>query len=211
MNKKITIIDYGVGNILSIKNAINFLGEEVKYSNDYKTLKDSTHIILPGVGAFPSAMERLKKLKLIEIIQEVASKNIYILGICLGMQVLFEKSSELKETMGLNLIKGEVINLKNFTKTNVKLPHIGWNKIIDENDIQNPILKSINKDDFFYFVHNYAGNNIKNIDNISYTNYGNIKFPSMVQKNNIFGCQFHPEKSGKPGLSLIKNFIELKC
>ncbi len=209
-NKKITIVDYEVGNILSIKNAITYLGEKATLTRNDEELNKSTHIILPGVGAFPSAMNKLKKYNLHKIIQKAADRKIFILGICLGMQLLFQKSTEIQISKGLNLIEGEVDLLSKNCKSNfLKLPHIGWNYIIENKKNNNPILDTITKKDFFYFVHSYGLLKSNNKLTTSYSKYEEILFPSVVQYKNIFGCQFHPEKSANSGLKILKNFISL--
>tara|TARA_B100001057_G_C22781424_1_gene923791 strand:- start:199 stop:864 length:666 start_codon:yes stop_codon:yes gene_type:complete len=208
--KKICIIDYGVGNILSIKNAINFLGHEVLLTFNKKDINQSTHVILPGVGSFPSAMKKIKDLGLYEILKEISKKKIFILGICLGMQMLFKLSYELKKTGGLQLLDGEIKKLNFNSKIkNLRLPHIGWNNL-NFNNSKNPILKNITTEDFFYFIHNYAAYNTSNSVEITKSKYEDLVFPAIVWKKNIFGCQFHPEKSAKSGLKILQNFIDLK-
>lgn len=210
MGKKITIIDYGVGNILSIKNAINYMGEDVNYSNDPETILNSTHVILPGVGSFPSAMEKLQKLNLVKCIKKISNSGIYMLGICLGMQLLFKKSNEQKISNGLALLDGEIEKISNISGTNsIKVPHIGWNSLIIDNQHMNPLLKNISKEDFFYFVHSFVLKEAKKNYLTCYTQYSNISFPSLINYKNIYGCQFHPERSGKSGIKIINNFLSL--
>jgi len=211
MNKKITIIDYGVGNILSIKNAINFFGNEADVTNDAKKIEKSTHLILPGVGAFSAAMKKLKENNLIEPIITAKDNQSYILGICLGMQLLFTKSEEFNTTNGLGFIKGNIKKLDKFdSNMNLKLPHIGWtNCDLDSSKIGIDIMKNIAPKDKFYFVHSYALKDYDTNLTVLKSNYKNIKFPAMVKYKNIYGCQFHPEKSRIAGLTLIKNFSEL--
>ena len=201
--KKIVIIDYEIGNILSIKNAINFLGFKTTLSNDKETILRSTHLILPGVGAFPSAIDKLKKLDLVSPIKESIDRGSKVLGICLGMQLLFNYSEEKKKSKGLSLINGSVKKI--ITK---RVPHIGWNNILDINK-KNKILSDISKKDDFYFVHSYSACEISKDTNVSYTSYQNLKLVSSINKKNIYGCQFHPEKSGKAGLKIFKNFLDL--
>jgi glutamine amidotransferase len=210
MSKKITIIDYGVGNILSIKNAFSFLGEKANYSNDPKIILNSTHVILPGVGSFPAAMEKLQKLNLIECIKKIPDSGIFMLGICLGMQLLFEKSYEQGKSNGLALLNGEIEKISKFSKLDdLKVPHIGWNSLIINKQNINPLLKNINKDDFFYFVHSFALREVKKNYSACYTEYSKILFPSLINYKNIFGCQFHPERSGKSGIKVLNNFLSL--
>jgi glutamine amidotransferase len=211
MNKKVTIIDYGVGNILSIQNAIRFNGFDPIITSNPELIEKSSHIILPGVGAFPAAMEKLKKLNLIDPIQSFKKKGKFILGICLGMQLLFSRSEEFKKTEGLSLIEGDVAKLDKFDNyNNIKLPNIGWRKLdieLSNNKIE--LLSDIKKNSQFYFVHSYALKEFSKNVKIVNSSYVNIKFPAIVKENNTFGCQFHPEKSRENGLKLINNFLNL--
>ena len=211
MNKKVTIIDYGVGNILSIQNAIRFNGFDPIITSKPELIEKSTHIILPGVGAFPAAMEKLKKLNLIDPIQSFKEKGKFILGICLGMQLLFSKSEEFKNTEGLKLIEGDIVKLDKFDNyNNIKLPNIGWRKLYtDSSNNKIELLTNIKNNSQFYFVHSYALKEISKNVQIIKSSYGNIYFPAIVKENNIFGCQFHPEKSRENGLKLINNFLNL--
>tara|TARA_Y100000590_G_scaffold435250_1_gene554443 strand:+ start:1314 stop:1976 length:663 start_codon:yes stop_codon:yes gene_type:complete len=211
--KKITVIDYGVGNILSLKNSLEHLGADVLFSNKEKEILNSSHIILPGVGAFPSAMYLINELNLKEILYNAASKNINLLGICLGMQLLLTQSEEFKITEGLNLIPGKVKFIKDFSKKNknLKLPHIGWNQIIKQNiNIKaNEITKNLIETDHFYFVHSFMSLTDNKNDQLFFTKYYDVNVPAIIGRKNIYGFQFHPEKSGKSGLKLLQNFINL--
>ena len=208
MEKKISIINYGVGNILSIKNAINFLGFDALLTNSKDEINTSTHVILPGVGSFPSAMKKLHDLELVDTLDEISKKGVFILGICLGMQILFNYSYEIKKTEGLKILDGEEKKISNNKKKSIlKLPHIGWNNLNISNT--DPILKDITKKDYFYFIHNYAVCNTGDQVNLITTTYEQVNFPAVTWKKNIYGCQFHPEKSAKSGLKLLKNFINL--
>ena len=211
MTKKIIIIDYGLGNILSIKNAVNNQGHNVIITSDKKDIETASHIILPGVGAFPSAMKKFKDLDLMSAIHKAKERGAFILGICLGMQILFTNSEEFELTNGINLIKGNIVRLDKFNNNfKFKLPNIGWRSCelnTSSNDIS--ILKDISLLDKFYFVHSYGLINFeKNLDVLK-SKYKNIKFPAVVNLDNIYGCQFHPEKSGPQGLKIIKNFLQL--
>ena len=209
VKKKITIIDYGMGNILSIQNAINFLGYKSLLSNEPKIIEKSDVLILPGVGSFNEAMKRLNKLKLVEAIKKnIFHNNGKILGICLGMQLLAKNGIENGKIKGIGLINGSVLSLK--SKTNKVLPHIGFNKIIDNPDSK--LFNGIKKDKYFYFVHSYYFEPKSEDLNFkySYCNYGK-KFIFSFEKDNIFGTQFHPEKSQKNGLTLLNNFLNLAC
>ena len=209
MNKKISIIDYGLGNILSIKNAVTHHGYEVIVTNE-KKIETASHIILPG-GAFPSAMKKLKYLDLIDTIHKAKENRAYILGICLGMQLLFSDSEEFELTNGINLIDGNIVKLDKFNVNfKSKLPNIGWrNCQINSINQDIDILKNITESEKFYFVHSFALKNYKKYLKVSKSNYENIEFPAVINFENIYGCQFHPEKSGPQGLKIIKNFSEL--
>ena len=211
MSKKVLIIDYGVGNILSIKNAIEFNGHNANVSKNPQEIENSTHIILPGVGAFPSAMKKLKDLELIKPIKNAVQNNSKLLGICLGMQLLFSSSEEFENTDGLNLIPGEIIKINKFSQQKIiKLPNIGWRHCEIKKESTNiEILKEITNKDEFYFVHSYMIHNFEENLVVTYSNYENIKIPAIIKFDNIYGCQFHPEKSGSKGLLILKNFLNL--
>lgn len=203
--KKIVIIDHGLGNILSLKRSISILGYNASLTSDNDEILNSSHIFLPGVGQFVKAVEILKKKKLFNFLRSLKKKK--ILGICLGMQLLHSYSDEEQGSEGLSFFKEKIIKIEideNSRKDN-KVPNIGWRKIIINNEDQ--ILKNI-KDVNFYFVHSYmAQYNKENC--LSYIDYSNIKIPAIVKVGNVYGCQFHPEKSSGSGLQFIKNFIEI--
>ncbi len=198
----IVIIDYGVGNIRSLYNALKRLDYPVTVSDNIKDINSSSGIILPGVGAYSAAMDNLNKMNLIDCIKENAGKGKPILGICLGMQLLYEKSYEDGETKGLGLLRGEIIRFDN----NIKVPHMGWNKLVKGAD--DGIGKDISADEYVYFVHSYYLKAKNEDEVVFYTNYG-VSVPAVVRKNNIVGMQFHPEKSGTTGIKLLSNFGEL--
>jgi imidazole glycerol-phosphate synthase subunit HisH len=200
----ICIIDYGSGNLNSIKNAVIRLQQDCIISNDFDQINKSTKIILPGVGAFAPAMEKLKKLNLDKVLNnEVLVKNKPILGICLGFQIMFSESYEFKKTKGLNWVKGLVTKID----TNFRIPHNGWNKIKVKKKNQ---LISKDLENYFYFNHSLSIKNTdKDFEVLGTTSYGK-EFVSIGKKNNnIFGIQPHPEKSQLDGLELIKNFLRL--
>ncbi|MFV0480744.1 MAG: imidazole glycerol phosphate synthase subunit HisH [Campylobacteraceae bacterium] len=202
----IALIDYKMGNLQSVINALEVVGEKAVLVEDPSKLKNYPKAILPGVGAFGDAMDFLKQSGMQEATLEFAKSGKPLLGICLGMQLLFEKSYEFKETNGLGLIEGEVIL---FDKTkfseNLKIPHMGWNTLHVRKNSK--LLKDIKNDIYLYFVHSYhAVTNEKYVTGS--TNYG-YEFASMVEKDNIFGFQPHPEKSHENGLKILKNFAEL--
>ncbi|WP_455791208.1 imidazole glycerol phosphate synthase subunit HisH [Clostridium butyricum] len=203
----IVIIDYGMGNLKSVRNALNYLGIENKISDDYDEIRKADALILPGVGAFPDAMDTIEKLGLDKVIKEETEKGKYLLGICLGMQLLFEKGYEGLERTGLGLIKGNVVKMKDDREKNVKIPHIGWNNLkYNRKDI---LLKNIDEGKYVYYVHSYFAQSYNDEDLVAYSEYGENKIPGIIRRNNIIGAQFHPEKSGTVGLDILKNFGEL--
>tara|TARA_Y100001958_G_C21142233_1_gene480645 strand:+ start:67 stop:693 length:627 start_codon:yes stop_codon:yes gene_type:complete len=207
IKKKIIIVDYGVGNILSIKNAVSINGYNALITSNNKTIENATHIILPGVGSFPAAMEKLKKKKLDDSIKKAVKNDVYLLGICLGMQLIFSESDEFKTTKGIGIIEGKIKKIK----TDLKLPNIGWrNCILKNNNSKIRILKNISSKDHFYFVHSYCLNQYDKTILVEKSKYGKNEFPCIFENQNIFGCQFHPEKSRTSGLKIINNFISLE-
>ena len=210
--KKITIIDYGCGNILNLVRAIKFLGYEVEITHDSKKIINSSHVILPGVGAFGTAMKQLEKYNLQNAILEYVKLNKPLFGICLGMQILLTVSYEFGVHKGLNLIEGEVIKISNKKNKEIKVPHMGWNEIYPNNDKKewkNKILKNSLIGKNFYFVHSFACTTKNPDSTIAVCNYFGIPIAAVVSIGNIFGCQFHPEKSADNGLIILKNFCEI--
>lgn len=198
----ITIIDYGAGNLFSVQNALNFLGVENNISSKVEDIISADKLILPGVGAFPDAMKMLDEAGLTEVIKEQAKKK-PLMGICLGMQMLFDKSYEFGETEGLGLIPGKVELMH--PANDLVIPHIGWNSL--EKNEPCKLLESVNDGDYVYFVHSYAAvTDSKNV--AAYCDYG-MKVPALVMSGSVCGCQFHPEKSGKTGLGILKTFASL--
>ena len=212
-SNKITVLDYKCGNIFTIINALSKQGYEVDVTEDFKSIVNSNKIILPGVGAFSAGIGGLKTKYLDEALKIFVKKGNPILGICLGMQLLFSKSSEFGQHKGLNFIKGNVKKL--LREKNKKIPHTGWNSIqintfsLNKNNQARKFLNGIKDNSYFYFVHSFAARVSDKKDNLSYTMYGGEKFSSIVSKENVFGTQFHPEKSGKVGYNLLKNFLNL--
>ena len=198
----IAIIDYGAGNIFSVKNALDYLGLENSLVSDAESIKSADAVILPGVGAFPAAMEKLGNSGLIDVIKEEAKRKPF-LGICLGMQMLFEKGYEFEECDGLGLISGSV---RFMDEPDLIIPHMGWNKLEKLNDCT--LLNGLGDNEYVYFVHSYkaecADENIA-----AYSEYGG-RVPALVFDGKfVYGAQFHPEKSGDTGLKILKNFGEL--
>ena len=201
----IAIIDYGCGNLFSLSSSLESLGIECKITSDKEKIEKADKIILPGVGAFADAAKKLKDSGLGELVCSLAAKGKPILGICLGMQMLFEKSFEYGAHMGLGLIKGYVGPLEGQISKELKIPHMGWNKLnLAKAD---PIFKYIEPGDYMYFVHSfYAKNCVENT--LAFAEYG-VAVPAIVKSGSVYGMQFHPEKSGSKGLALLKAFSEI--
>lgn len=203
----IVIIDYGMGNLKSVKNALDFIGIESKISSNESDIKNANALILPGVGAFPDAMDNIEKLLLDKIIKDEVKKGKPLLGICLGMQLLFENGFEGIERKGLGLLKGSIVKMAEDKKNNVKIPHIGWNNLIYNKKDQ--LFNNIKEREFVYYVHSYFAQGYEDNNLVAYSEYGDNKIPGVVRSDNVMGAQFHPEKSGSVGLSILKNFGEL--
>ena len=202
---KIGIINYGLGNLKSLEMTIKNLGYDVEVVFSPKNLNKLDKVILPGVGSYSQAMELIRTNFWDEkIIEYTLGKKKFLLGICLGMQILSSSGEEIKLTKGLNLIEGNVVNLKNLNCSE-KVPHIGWNSI--KKKVDSPLLKGISQNTDFYFVHSYAFKPDNETNIVSLTDYG-IDFCSIINKNNIFGTQFHPEKSSFSGRKILKNFLD---
>ena len=201
----IAIIDYGVGNLFSLKSSLAFVGADTVVTNDPDVIKKADKIILPGVGAFKDASEKLFNSGLSDIIICEAKNSKPLLGICLGMQMLFEKSYEYGESKGLGLLKGEIKPLSDIVDKELKIPHIGWNSL-KFNGKKSPLFKYINEGDFVYFVHSYYASGCDE-SLIATSEYG-CDVTAAVGLNNIYGCQFHPEKSGNVGLNILRAFCE---
>lgn len=197
----IAIIDYGAGNLFSVKNALDFLKIENCIAKEPETIRQADAMILPGVGAFPDAMEMLERKGMVPIICEEAERK-PILGICLGMQLLFESSSEFRNTQGLGLIPGNVVKIDSH---GLKIPHMGWNDL----KVLHPCAMTgeMEEETYMYFVHSFRADTEE--ENIScYTEYGE-KIPALVHRGFVYGAQYHPEKSGEAGLKMLKNFAKL--
>ncbi|MFR7994220.1 MAG: imidazole glycerol phosphate synthase subunit HisH [Clostridium sp.] len=198
----ITIIDYGMGNLKSVYNALKKVNFDCQISSEVTDIEMADKLILPGVGAFKDAMDNLKNLDLILPIRKKVNDGCPLLGICLGMQMLFDEGYECELRKGLGFIEGK-IKLMN-SKENLKIPHIGWNRL--EFNRENKILNNINKESFVYYVHSFMATEMIDENLIAYSKYGDINIPGIVNKGNVYGMQFHPEKSGEVGLKILKNF-----
>lgn len=198
----ITIIDYGMGNLKSVYNALKKVNFDCQISSEVTDIEMSDKLILPGVGAFKDAMDNLQNLDLILPIRKKVNDGCPLLGICLGMQMLFDEGYECELRKGLGFIEGK-IKLMN-SKENLKIPHIGWNRL--EFNRENKILNNINKESFVYYVHSFMATEMIDENLIAYSKYGDINIPGIVNKGNVYGMQFHPEKSGEVGLKILKNF-----
>lgn len=201
----IAIIDYGVGNLFSLTSSFKYVGADVVVTSSPDEIKKADKIILPGVGAFGDAIKKLKETGLDKIVTKEAENGKPLMGICLGMQLLFEKSYEYGEYEGLGLLKGSVVPMENYIDKSLKIPHIGWNAL----DIkkESPLFKYLKNGDCVYFVHSYFATDCEE-SLLATTEYGK-ELTGAVAYKNIYGCQFHPEKSGDVGLKILKAFCEL--
>ena len=201
----IAIIDYGMGNIHSVQKALEAMGAKTRVTNQPSEIKASDKVVLPGVGAFDDAMQELKRENLISALKEhIKSKKIF-LGICLGMQLLFKESEEVRNSKGLGILKGKVKRFEN--KDNLKVPHIGWNQLKIKNSAC-PLLKGLADNSYVYFCHSYYPQPYDGRIIVATTDYG-IDFTSILWQDNIYGVQFHPEKSQEVGLKILRNFVNL--
>ena len=197
------IIDYGVGNLFSLRSSFDAIGTQVVVSSDPEVLRKADHILLPGVGAFEDAVKKLRDSGLDQMVYEAVKTGKPLMGICLGMQMLFEKSFEYGEHQGLGLLKGQVIPMAGLLPEDLKVPHMGWNAL----QITNPhskLLANTKEGDYVYFVHSYFAAGCE--DSLAaQTEYGKL-LTAAVEKDSVFGCQFHPEKSGEVGLDILRAF-----
>lgn len=199
----IAIIDYGAGNLHSVQNALNFLGAENVVTGDRKTILKADRVILPGVGAFGDAMRALRQSGLEETVAEAAQSGRPFLGICLGLQLLFEESEETPGVRGLGILKGRVVRIP---ATGLKIPHMGWNDITVSEHSR--LLTGLGSDPYVYFVHSYYVQAEDFTEVSAYTQYG-ARLDIAVEKGNVFATQFHPEKSGTTGMNILHNFIRI--
>ncbi len=209
------IIDYGLGNLLSVARGFEKLGISAKISSNPIEILAGSHVVLPGVGAFPKGMEKLNSNGLDLVVKNVAAKGTPLLGICLGMQLLLDDSQEFGLTKGLGLVSGHVKAIPQQTSIGDKLtiPHVGWNKLEfygSRKRQRDSILDGIKDGEFVYFVHSYMALLESNHDIEAVVKYGGHEIASVISKNSVFGCQFHPEKSGEVGLKILKNFLQAR-
>lgn len=199
----IVIVDYGVGNIRNVERAFTKLNMEVVVTRDIERIDQAQAIILPGVGAFRDAISNLKKYDLVECLKRNAAKGTWIVGICLGMQLLYDKSYEDGEYEGLGLLRGEIVK---FDDSELKVPHMGWNQLVKRREDE--IGKGLSENDYVYFVHSYYLKN-EDADSVIFTSSYGVDVPAIIRKKNIIGMQFHPEKSGDVGVKILSNLKEL--
>lgn len=200
----IAIIDYGMGNLHSVENALKKLNSACKITKDIQDIKEADKLILPGVGAFPDCMKNLQESGVLDTLkEEVLEKKKPLLGICLGMQALFEESEEGTPTKGLGFLKGRIVKM---VDPKVKIPHIGWN-LLEQNQ-EYPLFQRLSQHPFVYYVHSYYAQGYEENDLLGYSCYGKLKIPGLVRHENILGAQFHPEKSASDGLAILTYFKE---
>lgn len=202
----IAIVDYGVGNLFSLYSSFKKVGADVVVTADKQKLQDADRILLPGVGAFENAIKKLSETGLDHVLEQERQKGKYFMGICLGMQMLFEKSFEYGEHEGLGILKGQVIPMRGYVNKELKIPHIGWNALHFKRD--HFLFKDVKEGDFVYFVHSYFASNCK--DSLVATMEYGEELTAAVAKDNVLGCQFHPEKSGEVGLNVLRAFCNAK-
>ncbi|GCF93493.1 imidazole glycerol phosphate synthase subunit HisH [Enterococcus florum] len=205
----IAIIDYGVGNLFSLARSLEYIGAESVVTRDLKQLEKADQVILPGVGAFGDAVNKLQELALIEPIKALAASGKPFLGICLGMQLLFETSEEFGTHQGLGLVPGRIVSMTEAfqqQQIDLKVPQIGWNQL-EILQAECPLMKEVQPGDYVYYVHSYYGVECEK-SLVAFSEYG-VKVPGVVQNGNVFGTQFHPEKSGEVGLNMLKAFAEV--
>ena len=200
----IAILDYGVGNLFSLRSSLEYIGQQVVITADKDEIRRADKLILPGVGAFADAAKKLRDSGLDEVLREEVANGKELMGICLGMQMLFEKSYEFGEHDGLGLLKGAVVPMQGVIPAELKIPHIGWNEL--HFDKTHPLFRYLNEGDCVYFVHSYFATDCED-SVIATAEYGR-ELTAAVAKGNVMGCQFHPEKSGDVGLNILRAFCE---
>lgn len=205
----IAIIDYGMGNLFSLASSLKSLGQDVVVSGDPEVIRSADRLFLPGVGAFEDASRLLYDTGMAGVIQEEAAKGKPLMGICLGMQLLFDRSFEFGEWKGLGLVPGDVVPMEGVIDSSLKIPQIGWNALhFTEKGAEHPIFRGIDEGAYVYFVHSYYASHCE-ANTLATTEYSK-ELTAAVANGNVIGCQFHPEKSGKVGLRILKNFCEME-
>jgi glutamine amidotransferase len=211
---EVVVIDYGLGNLLSVRRGLEHCGATVTVTSDPDIILSATRVVLPGVGSFAHGMAELRSRGLDSIVRKVAAQGNFLLGICLGMQILLDESEEFGKTKGLGIIPGSVVPISPTTKNGFsqKIPHIGWNSLVLPQGFENwddSLLQEISPGESVYFVHSYMAvpNNPKH--RIANCLYGKVSVPATIGRDNIYGCQFHPEKSGEVGLKILHRFLML--
>lgn len=202
----VAIIDYGAGNLSSAKKALDYLGAESEITQDRDKILSASHVILPGVGSFGDAMNSMQERGLVETVKESALSGKPFLGICLGLQLLFEESDESPDVKGLGLLKGRIVTIPK--DNGLKVPHMGWNSV--ELKQRNGIFDGIDDESYFYFVHSYYLKDA-DVDVVAGVTHYGVEIQCAVQKGNLSATQFHPEKSSKAGLKLLENFLKEEC
>lgn len=209
---EVVVIDYGMGNLLSVQRGLEYCGATVRVTNDHRVILGAERVVLPGVGAFAQGMDELKKQGLDAVVLEVANRNVPLLGICLGMQMLLDESEEFGLTRGLGLISGRVIPVpvQDSAGRPQKIPHIGWNALIlpkGRTGWDQTLMHDVKVGEDVYFVHSFMANPSNQNHRVADCVYGGVSVSAAVRRENIFGCQFHPEKSGAVGLKILKRFL----
>jgi glutamine amidotransferase len=205
----IAIIDYGMGNLFSLASSLKSLGQDVVVSGDPEVIRSADRLFLPGVGAFEDASRLLYDTGMAGVIQEEAAKGKPLMGICLGMQLLFDRSFEFGEWKGLGLVPGDVVPMEGVIDSSLKIPQIGWNPLhFTEKGAEHPVFRGIDEGAYVYFVHSYYASHCE-ANTLATTEYSK-ELTAAVANDNVIGCQFHPEKSGKVGLQILKNFCEME-
>ena len=202
----IAIVDYGVGNLFSLRSSFAMIGAEAEVTGDPDRLRSVDRIVLPGVGAFADAADKFRAAGLDRVLREEAAKGKYLLGICLGMQMLFDRSHEFGTHTGLGLIGGEVLPMVGRIPRSLKIPHIGWNGLILKKE--HPLFRHVREGDAVYFVHSYYADNCE--EHVLATAEYGLELTAAVGRDNVLGCQFHPEKSGEVGLNILRAFCEMR-
>lgn len=202
----VAIIDYGAGNLSSVKKALDYLGAESEITQDRDKILSASHVILPGVGSFGDAMNSMQERGLVETVKEAALSGKPFLGICLGLQLLFEESDESPDVKGLGLLKGRIVTIPK--DNGLKVPHMGWNSV--ELKQRNGIFDGIDDESYFYFVHSYYLKDA-DVDVVAGVTHYGVEIQCAVKKGNLSATQFHPEKSSKAGLKLLENFLKEEC